>query len=234
MTRGDAKAEEREALEETGDYLIDEKHKTVTLTESGMAKAEQMLRAHLAGGHLYDFENAHLKHHVDQALRAHVTLQARRRLHGEGRPGGDRRRVHRPPDARPPLERRAAPGGRGQGAQQRASRGEDRAREPDAGDRHLPELLPQVQEALRHDRHRRYRGRGVREDLQPRRRGHPAQPPRSPASRTPISCIAPSPRSGSRSSPRSSTSTRRGVRCWSAPCRSRNQRSCRRCSTAAA
>ena len=75
VTRGDAKAEEREALEETGDYLIDEKHKTVTLTESGMAKAEQMLRGHLSGGHLYDFENAHLKHHVDQALRAHVIFK---------------------------------------------------------------------------------------------------------------------------------------------------------------
>jgi preprotein translocase subunit SecA len=75
VTRGDVKAEEREKLEETGDYLVDEKHKTVTLTESGMAKAEQMLRAHLAGGHLYDFENAHLKHHVDQALRAHVIFK---------------------------------------------------------------------------------------------------------------------------------------------------------------
>ncbi len=75
VTRGDIKAEEREALEETGDYLVDEKHKTVTLTESGMAKAEQMLRAHLAGGHLYDFENAHLKHHADQALRAHVIFK---------------------------------------------------------------------------------------------------------------------------------------------------------------
>src|SRR6188508_256122 len=75
VTRGDVKAEEREALEETGDYLIDEKHKTVTLTESGMAKAEKMLSSHLAGGHLYDFENAHLKHHVDQALRAHVIFK---------------------------------------------------------------------------------------------------------------------------------------------------------------
>ena len=75
VTRGEAKAEEREALEETGDYLIDEKHKTVTLTESGMAKSEQMLRSHLNGGHLYDFENAHLKHHVDQALRAHVIFK---------------------------------------------------------------------------------------------------------------------------------------------------------------
>src|SRR6059036_66701 len=43
VTRGDTKAEEREALEATGDYLVDEKHKTVTLTESGMAKSEQML-----------------------------------------------------------------------------------------------------------------------------------------------------------------------------------------------
>src|SRR6187431_3843537 len=68
VTRGDVKAEDREELEKTGDYLVDEKHKTVTLTESGMAKAEKMLARHLNGGHLYDFENAHLKHHVDQAL----------------------------------------------------------------------------------------------------------------------------------------------------------------------
>ena len=50
VTRGDTKAEEREALEATGDYIDDEKHKTVTLTESGMAKAEQMLVAPAAGG----------------------------------------------------------------------------------------------------------------------------------------------------------------------------------------
>src|SRR5216110_107962 len=71
-TRGDTKAEEREALEATGDYIVDEKHKTVTLTESGMAKSEQMLSHRLNGGHIYDLENAHIKHHVDQALRAHV------------------------------------------------------------------------------------------------------------------------------------------------------------------
>ncbi len=35
VVRGDTKAEEREALEATGDYIVDEKHKTVTLTESG-------------------------------------------------------------------------------------------------------------------------------------------------------------------------------------------------------
>src|SRR6185503_15643498 len=37
-----------------------------------MAKSEQMLAHRLNGGHLYDLENAHIKHHVDQALRAHV------------------------------------------------------------------------------------------------------------------------------------------------------------------
>jgi preprotein translocase subunit SecA len=72
VVRGDAKAEEREALEATGDYIVDEKHKTVTLTESGTAKAEQMLAGRLSGGHIYDLENAHIKHHVDQALRAHT------------------------------------------------------------------------------------------------------------------------------------------------------------------
>jgi preprotein translocase subunit SecA len=75
VTRGDAKAEEREALEATGDYIVDEKHKTATLTESGMVKAEQLLEKHLNGGHLYDFENAHVKHHVDQALRAHTLFK---------------------------------------------------------------------------------------------------------------------------------------------------------------
>src|SRR5213594_3568278 len=72
VVRGDTKAEEREALEATGDYIVDEKHKTANLTESGMAKAEQLLARHLNGGHLYDFEYAHLKHHVNQALRAHT------------------------------------------------------------------------------------------------------------------------------------------------------------------
>src|SRR3984893_12991561 len=72
VTQGDTKAEDREALEATGDYIVDEKHKTVTLTESGMVRAEQMLAARLEAGGLYDLENAHIKHHVDQALRAHV------------------------------------------------------------------------------------------------------------------------------------------------------------------
>src|SRR6267378_4482260 len=44
VTQGQVKQEEREELEKTGDYIVDEKHKTVTLTETGMAKAEQMVK----------------------------------------------------------------------------------------------------------------------------------------------------------------------------------------------
>src|SRR5437667_7425847 len=72
VTRGDTKAEDREALEATGDYIKDEKHKTVTLTETGMAKAEQMLTHRLQEGGLYDPANMPLLHHINQALRAHT------------------------------------------------------------------------------------------------------------------------------------------------------------------
>src|SRR3989442_442323 len=72
VTQGDTKAEDREALEATGDYIKDEKHKTVTLTETGMAKAEQMLAHRLQPGGLYDPGNMPLLHHINQGLRAHV------------------------------------------------------------------------------------------------------------------------------------------------------------------
>jgi preprotein translocase subunit SecA len=75
VTQGDTKAEEREALEATGDYLVDEKHKTVTLTESGMARAEQMLSTRLLPGGLYDPANMPLLHHINQALRAHAIFK---------------------------------------------------------------------------------------------------------------------------------------------------------------
>ncbi|HEV8318720.1 MAG TPA: preprotein translocase subunit SecA [Vicinamibacterales bacterium] len=77
VTRGDTKAEEREALEATGDYIVDEKHKTVTLTETGMAKAEQMLGHRLVSGSagLYDPTNMPLLHHIHQGLRAHTLFR---------------------------------------------------------------------------------------------------------------------------------------------------------------
>ena len=77
VTQGNVKAEDREQLETTGDYLVDEKHKTVTLTETGMAKAEQMLAHRLVpdSNGLYDPANMPLLHHVNQALRAHTLFR---------------------------------------------------------------------------------------------------------------------------------------------------------------
>jgi preprotein translocase subunit SecA len=75
VTKGDTKAEDREELEKTGDYLVDEKHKTVQLTETGMAKAEQMLAHRLQPGGLYDPVNMPLLHHINQGLRAHALFK---------------------------------------------------------------------------------------------------------------------------------------------------------------
>src|SRR4029434_4469090 len=74
VTQGNVKAEDREELDKTGDYIVDEKHKTVTLTETGMAKAEQMLAHRLVPGSngLYDPANIALLPHVHQSLRAHT------------------------------------------------------------------------------------------------------------------------------------------------------------------
>ena len=77
VTQGNVKQEDREELEKTGDYIVDEKHKTVTLTESGMAKAERLVKHRLVpdSGGLYDPANMPLLHHVNQALRAHALFR---------------------------------------------------------------------------------------------------------------------------------------------------------------
>lgn len=56
------------------DYEVDEKQRTVTLTEAGMEKIESLLRdaGQLKGESLYDVENVSVVHHINQALRAHT------------------------------------------------------------------------------------------------------------------------------------------------------------------
>jgi preprotein translocase subunit SecA len=56
------------------DYEVDEKQRTVTLTEVGMEKIETLLRDadQLKGESLYDVENVSVVHHINQALRAHT------------------------------------------------------------------------------------------------------------------------------------------------------------------
>ena len=55
----------------TGDYTIDEKHKSAALTEEGVLHVEKLLNV----GNLYDPQNIEWNHHVQQALRAHVLYQ---------------------------------------------------------------------------------------------------------------------------------------------------------------
>src|SRR5438552_6624657 len=71
VVSGHQTQEEREELEETGDYIVDEKAKTVTLTERGIAHAEKLLGV----GNLYDAANMETLHSVNQGLRAHVLFK---------------------------------------------------------------------------------------------------------------------------------------------------------------
>ncbi len=64
----DAK-EEHDSID--GDYVVDEKARSVTLTPRGVAKAE----SYFGIENLFDAENATLSHHVNQAIRARGLMQ---------------------------------------------------------------------------------------------------------------------------------------------------------------
>ncbi len=55
----------------TGDYTVDERHRSVALTEEGVLKMEKLLGL----GNMYEAINMEINHHVQQALRAHVLYQ---------------------------------------------------------------------------------------------------------------------------------------------------------------
>ena len=59
------------------DYDLDEKQRTATLTEAGIAHVEDILMEAelIQGGTLYDANNISLLHHVNQALKAHTLFQ---------------------------------------------------------------------------------------------------------------------------------------------------------------
>ena len=59
------------------DYEVDEKQRSIVLTEDGTEKVERMLEAAglLEGGNLYDFENTQVVHHLNQALKANVIFK---------------------------------------------------------------------------------------------------------------------------------------------------------------
>jgi preprotein translocase subunit SecA len=52
----------------TGDFVVDEKHRNITVTDEGWEKVEKLLGI----GNIADPENWALKHHVDTAIKAHA------------------------------------------------------------------------------------------------------------------------------------------------------------------
>jgi preprotein translocase subunit SecA len=63
--------EEKDKKTMTEDFVVDEKSRTVVLTEQGVGKVEKALGV----TNLYDPENIELVHHVNQALRAHALFR---------------------------------------------------------------------------------------------------------------------------------------------------------------
>ena len=57
-----------EPKELTGDFVVDEKHRSITVTDEGWEKVEQLLGI----GNIADPENWDLKHHVETAVKAHA------------------------------------------------------------------------------------------------------------------------------------------------------------------
>jgi preprotein translocase subunit SecA len=55
----------------TGDYTIDEKHRSSALTEEGVLRVEKLLGI----GNMYEPQNVEWNHHIQQALKAHAIFQ---------------------------------------------------------------------------------------------------------------------------------------------------------------
>ncbi len=71
LVRGEEIQDKHGNKEVTGDFLVDEKSQTASLTDEGMAKAEKVLSVK----NLYDPSNIEILHALNQALRAHTLYQ---------------------------------------------------------------------------------------------------------------------------------------------------------------
>ncbi|MCM1506738.1 MAG: preprotein translocase subunit SecA [Ruminococcus flavefaciens] len=63
--------EDQDTINETADYIIDEKAKTATITQRGVKKAEQVFNV----DNLMDSENLTLLHHINQAIKANGVMK---------------------------------------------------------------------------------------------------------------------------------------------------------------
>jgi preprotein translocase subunit SecA len=55
----------------TGDFTVDEKHRSTALTEEGVLKVERLLGI----GNMYEPQNVEWNHHIQQSLKAHIVFQ---------------------------------------------------------------------------------------------------------------------------------------------------------------
>ncbi len=162
LTRGEEiKGKEPGESYTTGDYTVDEKHRSAALTEEGIAKVEKMLGC----GNLYQPENWSTLHHVQQALKALVLFQ--------------RDKDYLVQDGQviivDEFTGRVMPGRRWSDGLHQAIEAKENVKiereNQTLATITFQNYFPPVQEAGRHDRHRRNRSRRVRKDVQARRDG---------------------------------------------------------------
>ena len=65
LIKGEAPIKKEEKA--TGDFVVDEKNRNISITEDGISKAEKLFKVE----NLYSLDNAMLAHQLDQALKAH-------------------------------------------------------------------------------------------------------------------------------------------------------------------
>ncbi len=153
-----------------GDYAVDLKQKQVHITEEGHERVERLMAEHgllREGESLYDAANIRLMHHLNAALRAHAIYKR------------DVEYIVRNGEVIivDEFTGRTMPGRRWSDGLHQAVEAKEgvRVREENqtVASITFQNYFPPVQEAVRHDRHRRYGSAGVPADLWPRGRGDP-------------------------------------------------------------
>lgn len=71
VTELDSKVEAEDAVDADGDYIVDEKAKSATLTKNGIEKAEKFFNLE----NLADAENITIQHHIEQAIHANGVMK---------------------------------------------------------------------------------------------------------------------------------------------------------------
>jgi len=173
VIQGDPSQEERAAIDAKGDYTVDEKSRSVTLTEGGVAKVERLLGVH----NLYDPRQIDTLHHVQQALKAHAIFK---RDVDYVVKDGEVIIVDE-------FTGRLMPGRRWSDGLHQAVEAKERVHIREENQTlatiTIQNYFRMYKKARGHDRHRRYRGARVQKDLQARRDGG-ADPPRDGAPRS--------------------------------------------------